>query len=133
MEGARRAASPLRQPLRVCHLPKRGRILLGLTLLAACSQPAAEAPPGEKIACALDGATEFQAVCTVELVEGGIVLHRPDGGFRRLQANGARVEAADGADSVVVTDIPSTGGVEIMIGDDRYRTLLPAPTNAPAP
>lgn len=111
------------------------RHLLGgcVVLLAACSKTAADAPRGDPIECALDGATEFAAVCTSQTVEGGIVLHRPDGGFRRLSIGGGRIEASDGADPVRVSEMPGSTSVEIAIGDDRYRTALPAATDAPAP
>ena len=103
--------------------------LAPLLALTACGSQQGEAPSGDLIECALDGATEFAKVCTRELVDGGIVLHRPDGGFRRLQSNGANVRSADGAEPVEVTVIPTMGGFELKIGGDRYRTLLAAPTS----
>ena len=100
-------------------------------LLVSCGSKQGEAPSGNAIDCALDGATEFAKVCTAEIVDGGLVLHRPDGGFRRLQGNGVALRTADGADAIEVSEIPTMGGFELKIGGDRYRTLLPAPTNAP--
>lgn len=85
-----------------------------LLALGGCEQ--ASAPKrGDSIECALDGAAGFAAVCTAERVGAAIVVHRPDGGFRRIvrTAEGA---ATDGADAVTRVD-----GGTVTIGTDRYR------------
>ncbi|HYE29147.1 MAG TPA: hypothetical protein VEA61_13085 [Allosphingosinicella sp.] len=99
-----------------------------LPLLAGCGGPAPDAP-GERIACAVDGATAFARVCTVERsprVDGALLIVRgPNGGFRRLVASGdgAEIETADGVEAAEVTQL-GNGLVEVEIGSDRY--LLPA-------
>lgn len=112
------------------------RRLLPLILLIvpAChKQPAdpvvvaAEQAPA--ISCALAGATNFTKDCTVERLVSGdgltLVLHHPDGGFRRLQVatDGRGVVTADGADPAVVA-VVAPGTIEVTVGPDRYR--LPA-------
>lgn len=81
------------------------------------------------VPCALAGATSFQGICTVERSVSGdglaLVMHHPDGGFRRLlvTTDGRGVVTADGADQATVTVVdPST--IEVAVGRDRYR--LPA-------
>lgn len=87
-------------------------------VLAACGRgPTGEPPPGDRIACALDGATEFAASCTLERSPAGATLHRPDGGFRRLDTGWRALDGADEAKAVTQPD----GGIEIAIGGDRYR------------
>lgn len=53
-----------------------------------------------------------------------LVVHRPDGGFRRFELGAAgSVAALDGADGVTVS--PLAGGMtELAIGGDRYRVKL---------
>jgi hypothetical protein len=94
-----------------------------LALLVGC---AAESPPppGEDVDCAIGEGTDFAADCTLERVAGGaeIVLHHPDGGFRRLipdPATGALLPR-DGAEVLV----PEGGAGDVLafaIGPDRYR------------
>jgi hypothetical protein len=92
--------------------------LAPLLALAGCGDaPQGEAPAGQAIACALDGAAQFASVCTVERRDDGYVLHRPDGGFRRFDA---ALEPLDGADPARVTPLAG-GGREIAIAADRYR------------
>ena len=103
--------------------------LAGLLAVTACSQPGVEAPPGETVPCALDGAAEFAPVCGVEreIVPGGtiLVIRHPDGGFRRFEIEGDLVRTADGAEAVTVT--PSAEATEVAVGTDRYRLAPPAP------
>lgn len=91
-------------------------------LLAGCGS-AASAPDASahdaSIACALNGAGEWRQVCTIELANDEIVIHHPDGGFRRLAITASGFEAADGAETLKAK---ATGDmVEIAIGADRYR------------
>jgi len=110
--------------------------LLLLTPLAACDkapgtgstrQPAATAPAG--IPCAIHGDKAFANGCSVErsTTEEGLVLvlHHPDGGFRRLlvTTDGRGVVAADGSEQASVS-VVGPGMIEVAIGEDRYR--LPA-------
>ncbi len=103
------------------------RLAALLPLLAACGGP--PAPKAEtRIECAVDGATAFARVCTVERSPGPDVLftiRAPSGSFRRLAAtaDGRGVMAADGAEPATVR-IVGPGLIEVSIGDDRYR--LPA-------
>jgi hypothetical protein len=104
--------------------PRMKRLAALLPLLAACGSP----PVGEadrRILCAVDGATEFARVCTVERTPGPdvlLTLRSPSGSFRRLVAteDGRGVMAADGAEPAAVKTI-GTDLIEVSIGGDRYR------------
>ncbi len=94
-------------------------------LVAACSGgDAAPVPEGESLACALGGAGDFAEDCVLERVhEGGadvLVIHHPDGGFRRLIVlpSGGLI-AADGADQAQVSE--EQGNLVVSLGQDRYR------------
>jgi len=104
-----------------------------LLLLAGCG---AESPPpeGDTIACAIGEDAAFADVCTLERGAGGseVIIHHPDGGFRRLTidpANGAPA-ALDGADALVLEQ--GEGVWQFAIGPDRYR-LPRQPGPAPTP
>lgn len=81
-------------------------------------------PEGEAVACAVAGAPDFAEDCLVEREhENGadvLVLHHPDGSFRRLAVlpSGGLI-AADGADQAVV--IEEQGMFAVTMGQDRYR------------
>jgi hypothetical protein len=98
--------------------------LATLVVLAACSGKESPPPPGDDIDCAIGAGADFSPVCTLERVTGTqeIVLHHPDGGFRRLTrdpATGA-LAALDGAEPLVNTaDTPEA--LQFAIGQDRYR------------
>ncbi|MEA2998174.1 MAG: hypothetical protein QOH04_1674 [Sphingomonadales bacterium] len=113
-------------------------ILLPLLLIAGCGQDGGDAggrgtspsgAPDDRIACATEGATEFEAVCTVEREAGPagtiLTLRSPSGGFRRLRVttDGRGVVAADGAERATVT-VLGADRIEVALGGDRYR--LPA-------
>ncbi|UYY78218.1 hypothetical protein [Sphingomonas sp. R1] len=90
-------------------------------LLAGCgADPAAEPAQqaGETVACGPVGET-LLPVCTVERDGGTLILHHPDGGFRRLQVQGNMITAADGAEVASVTH--PAGATEVTIGGMRYR------------
>ena len=95
---------------------------LALTLLLAgcgadpASQPAAQA--GETVACGPVGEA-LLPVCTVERDGTVLILHHPDGGFRRLQIQGNVITAADGAEVAIVTH--PANATEVTIGGMRYR------------
>ena len=112
--------------------------LLGASLLlvSACSgggEDAAPEPEGEEVACATAGATTLDQQCTVERTrEDGVmtlIIHHPDGGFRRLTvpADGNALVAADGADVAQIA--AQADGMLVTLGGDRY--LLPAGVTSP--
>jgi hypothetical protein len=90
--------------------------------LLAGAKNAEEAAYNGKIRCALKGAKAFSATCTFDVDDKGdetiIVVHHPDGGFRRLRLLQNDAEAVDGADRAVVWR--GNGLLEIMVGSDRY-------------
>lgn len=97
-----------------------------LVLLAACSagddagpQPP---PPGQEVDCALGAGAALSPVCSLELAGNDVVLHHPDGGFRRLArdaATGALI-LRDGAE-VLVPEQGDQDTLGFAIGADRYR------------
>ena len=91
-------------------------------------------PPGAEIDCAIGAGADFSPVCTLEQATGGeIVIHHPDGGFRRfvrVAETGALVPL-DGAEPLV----PEPGVADegsFAVGADRYR-IPPALLTPPAP
>lgn len=95
---------------------------LALGLLAGCGAQS-PVPEGNSIACAIGTGADFAEVCTLERVAGSgqIVIHHPDGGFRRLSfdpATGA-LAALDGAEPVVIEE--GQGVLQFAVGADRYR------------
>ena len=91
----------------------------GLLMLASCSKPSAKEPLGQVIACALDGAVKFADNCTLERVGAQFVVHRPDGGFHRIEAADLGFLAIDGAELATVNNLPD-GSADVSIGDARY-------------
>ena len=90
-----------------------------LFALAACSAPKAEAPAGDAIECALEGAAEFARICTAQRDGGQLVLHRPDGGFHRFAVTpGPHLESLDGAEAAVAIAI-TNGAAENDVGGDK--------------
>lgn len=94
-----------------------------LAVLAACGSESPP-PPGHAIDCAIGAGVDFSPVCTLERVAGTsqIVLHRPDGGFRRLgrdPASGA-LAPLDGADPLV-SEAGDGEALQFAVGQDRYR------------
>jgi hypothetical protein len=100
-----------------------------LLCLAGCSAGAPSATAaGDVIDCAIHGAAEFAHDCAVERREEDgvslLIVHHPDGGFRRFRLvdDGAGLAAADGAEAVAIA---RTGErIDASIDGDRYR--LPA-------
>lgn len=105
-----------------------------LIILAACSSESAP-PPGDQIECALGAGAEFEAVCTLEQAsddgETLLVIHHPDGGFRRLTvlSEGKGVAATDGAGALAQS--LSGDRLDVAIDGDRYR-LPVKPMSAPS-
>jgi hypothetical protein len=96
--------------------------------LAACAQDAPEASAtdtDDRIACAVGGADAFARACQVERREVDglpiLVVHHPNGGFRRFEVmrDGTGLAAADGAERAVVSLFEQ--GIEVAVGTDRYR------------
>ena len=102
-----------------------------LLLVAACSgEPAATAPGHAKadeatIECARGGSAQFARDCTVERVHAGkgeqVIVRHPGGSFRRFDVltDGKGLATADGAQAAQVA--VGDGGVEVTVGNDRYR------------
>ena len=105
-----------------------GAALLSLTACGDNANTVAR-DTGDRIPCAIGGAAAFETNCTIErerTAEGLILtVHHPDGGFHRLRVttDGRGVIAADGAQQAAVS-VVGDGGIEVAIGDARYR--LPA-------
>lgn len=97
-----------------------------LALLVACGSES-PLPPGDTVDCAIGAGAALSAVCTLEKVSGTrqIVLHHPDGGFRRLTRDPASGTLAtfDGAEPLRPED-GAEGTVQFTIGADRYRIPL---------
>ncbi len=104
---------------------------MAAALLAGCgpaAAPPADVADGVRIACAI-GEQALAPTCSVDqaVTPAGTVLtvRQPEGGFHRLliATDGRGVIAADGAEAAKVT-IVGQDGIEVAIGDARYR--LPA-------
>jgi len=109
-------------------------LLVPLALAACHKRPgdviATAAERGAVVPCALGGAKAFKPDCAVERTVAGndglmLVMHHPDGGFRRLlvTTDGRGVVTADGSEEAHVAVI-DPGTIEVTVGDDRYH--LPA-------
>lgn len=90
-------------------------------------EPKAETDDG-RIACAVNGATEFTTSCLVERdtldEELMLTIRHSDGGFRRFKVvKGVGVVVADGAVPAVVTPV-GPRLIEVNVAGDKYR--LPA-------
>lgn len=107
--------------------------LAASSLLAACGGESPP-PPGETVECALGAGAALSDVCTLEVVSGGaeIVIHHPDGGFRRLARDLATgtLTPRDGADPLV-QEAGADSALAFAIGADRYR--IPLRLLAPPP
>lgn len=108
--------------------------VLAFGLLGACTGSESAPPPaGDGIECAIGAGAEFAEVCKLERVGGTqhIIIHHPDGGFRRLTFDPATgtLAAADGAEPLVLEQ--GQGVIQFAIGSDRYR-ISREPANTPA-
>lgn len=108
--------------------------LAAFAVLAGCGAAESPPPPGDEIECAIGTDAEFAAVCKLERVAGTreIVIHHPDGGFRRLTFDPAAETLAplDGADPLVLEQ--GQGVLQFRVGTDRYR-LSREPPATPSP
>ncbi len=121
MAGYRRFAALVLLPLALAACQKRGG---GNDAGTAKTTGVAAGVP-----CAPHGTATFDVSCPVERIVSAngliLVVHHPDGGFRRLQVttDGRGVVTADGSETALVSVI-NPGTIEVAVGDDRYR--LPA-------
>ena len=90
-------------------------------VLAACGQPRVEGPPGDSIACDLTALGEFAQVCTAERKGSLLIVHHPDGGFRRFNilSNEPGIAVADGADQLSFA--PDGPYFDVFVGNDPLR------------
>ena len=95
-------------------------------MLGACGA-ASPAPEGDTIDCAIGEAADLVPVCILERSGAGIVIHHPDGSFRRFarDSSGALIPG-DGAEALV----PAADS--FAVGPDRYR-IPPALLAPPSP
>lgn len=97
--------------------------LAALALLAGCGGADSPPPPGDDIECAIGTGAAFALVCKLERVAGSqqIVIHHPDGGFRRLTFDAATgaLDPLDGAEPLMIEQ--GEGVVQFRVGTDRYR------------
>ncbi len=105
--------------------------LAALAVLAGCGAAESPPPPGDEVECGIGAGAALSPVCTLELVGNDVILHHPDGGFRRLTRDPATGMLAprDGAE-VLVPEEGEAGAEAFAIGADRYlipRTLLDPP------
>ncbi len=108
-------------------------IVVGLLLLAGCGRPKGDPEPQmRKIDCALAGATDFAPRCQVEQAGDMLIVHEPDGAFRRFRKvdDGRGVVAADGMEDAHVAWV-ADGVLEVTVGQDRFR--FPAKLKPDAP
>lgn len=102
----------------------------------ASSEPAADAPDNDRIACATGGETAFSMNCRIERTQTDeglvITVRHPDGGFRRVLVvkDGRGVVPADGAEPAQVV-LTGQDQIDVTIGRDKYR--LPAVAKAATP
>ncbi|MDZ4139704.1 MAG: hypothetical protein U0995_04825 [Erythrobacter sp.] len=103
----------------MCLRISSAALLLVLTACGAESPP----PPGDIVDCAIGAGADLSPVCTLEMVAGAreIVIHHPDGGFRRLSRDLATGTLAplDGAEALVPEQVESEA-LQFVIGADRY-------------
>lgn len=75
---------------------------------------------GTPIACGPAG-RPLDSQCSLERRTDSLILHRDDGGFRRMAIGAAGLATSDGAEAVALT--PVDGGVEATVGGWTY--LIP--------
>ena len=86
----------------------------------------ADEPLGEMVSCATNNTSVFNDNCRLERDAGGLlVIHNPDGSFRRLRLSPTgQITTADGF-LQAITHPAQSGGTEVQVGDDRY--VIPPP------
>jgi hypothetical protein len=100
---------------------------LALALAVAACGAASPAPEGDPVDCAIGEAAELAPVCVLERSGAAMVIHHPDGSFRRFArgSDGALIPS-DGAEALV------PAGDSFAVGPDRYR-IPPALIAPPVP
>lgn len=102
----------------------RSLILLAALAVSSCGETA-ETSSTPAIECALNGAADFAADCTMERAEDDgtniLIVRHPDGAFRRFELGvpGEGITTADGMQAAEVSR--GDGMVELRVGSDRYR------------
>ena len=101
-------------------------IALVALLATSCGEPSGS-PEGASISCAIGPGAEFGDDCILEHISKDlVVIHRPDGGFRRLtveqRPEGPMLALADGAERLALVRLNgATRELEIAVNDERYR------------
>lgn len=109
--------------------PAAYALIMGFAVLgAACGEELPDyAPEGVTVECAIGAGVQLEAACTAEQVLKGnrveIVIHHPDGGFRRFEVlpDGAGVAVADGAE--ILSQEMKGPVLEVVMDNARY--LIP--------
>ena len=105
-----------------------------LVLLVACGGAESPPPPGDTVDCAIGAGAGLSPVCTLETVPGReeIVIHHPDGGFRRITRDRSTgmLASLDGAEPLVMQQSDSDA-LKFAVGADIYRLPLSLLTPAP--
>ena len=98
--------------------------LVAMLALAGCGAESPP-PPGVAVECAIGEGGALASDCTLERAGDEIILHHPDGGFRRLNRDPSTgvLAARDGAEPLV-TEAGEPGVAQFRIGADRYRIPL---------
>ena len=98
----------------------------GALAASGCSEQVSGAGVADSsVECALAGAGNFTAECTMERMqveaEQILILRHPDGGFRRfnLGVPGRGLVTADGLEQAQVEQLD--GMIEVRVGSDKYR------------
>lgn len=101
-------------------------IALVAVMAASCGEPSGS-PKGAPISCSIGPGAEFGDDCILERVSQDlVVIHRPDGGFRRFtveqRPEGPMLALADGAERLALVRLEGgTRALEIAVNDERYR------------
>lgn len=92
-----------------------------LVAVGACGGDVSPPPPGDTVDCAIVAGADLSPVCTLEQIAGAgeIVIHHPDGGFRRFVRNAetGALAALDGAEPLVMEQ---GSALQFSVGADRY-------------
>lgn len=91
---------------------------LAIAMLAGCDGASPEGDqPDARISCRPEGGE--RVLCRVERDGDVLVLHKPDGGFRRLRITNGALVAADGAEPARIGR-SSESMLLVEIGSDRF-------------
>lgn len=106
---------------------ERLALAASLALLASCEgnvpKQAERSGWPPTVACGQDGGDRVLE-CDLEVTEAEgrlrMILRQPDGGFRRIERDGTRWAAVDGAEAVTLAR-PVGSSVDVRIGGWQYR------------